>query len=77
LRVWVHTDQQISGTATVPSGATTKQFEPRETRDKYPKHHYGKGMKKAIEHIQEPILRGYSLRPKTPIFRIKGSIGRL
>lgn len=37
MQVWVHTDQQIIGTAMVPSGATTKQFELRETRDKDPK----------------------------------------
>jgi enolase len=77
LQVWVHTHQQIIGTAAVPSRATTKEFKPRETRDKDSKHHYGKGIKKATEQIQEPILRGYSLRPKTPIFRFKGSFGRL
>jgi|688.fasta_scaffold921411_2 enolase len=68
LQVWVHTHQQISGTAAVPSRATTKEFKPRETRDKDPKRYYGKGMKKAIEHIQGPILRACSLRPKTPVF---------
>ena len=77
MRVWVHTDQQIIGTATVPSGATTKQFEPRETRDEDPKRYYGEGMKKAIENIQGPILRAYSLRPKTPFFWVKGSFDRL
>ena len=55
LQVSVHTDRQIIGTAAVPSGASTGEFEALELRDGDPKRYFGKGVRKAIENIHGPI----------------------
>jgi len=55
LQVSVYTDQQIVGTAAIPSGASTGEFEALELRDKDPNRYFGKGVRKAIENIHGPI----------------------
>ncbi len=45
----------IQGRATVPSGASTGQFEALELRDKDPKRYGGKGVLKAIANINQDI----------------------
>lgn len=45
----------IQGRATVPSGASTGQFEALELRDKDPKRYGGKGVLKAISNINQDI----------------------
>ncbi|NLB91394.1 MAG: phosphopyruvate hydratase [Clostridiales bacterium] len=45
----------IKGTAAVPSGASTGQFEALELRDKDPKRYGGKGVSKAVEHVNTII----------------------
>ena len=55
LQVSVYTDQRIVGTAAVPSGASTGEFEAVELRDEDPLRYFGKGVKKAIQNIHGPI----------------------
>ena len=45
----------VEGTAAVPSGASTGQFEALELRDKDPKRFGGKGVLKAVGHIDAEI----------------------
>jgi enolase len=47
LQVSVYTDQQIVGTAAIPSGASTGDLEALELRDKDPNRYFGKGVRKA------------------------------
>jgi len=55
LQVSVHTDQNIVGTAAVPSGASTGEFEALELRDGDPNRYFGKGVRKAMENIRGPV----------------------
>jgi enolase len=51
----------VAGVAAVPSGASTGQFEALELRDKDPKRYGGKGVLKAVGHVNNEIdelLRG-------------------
>ncbi len=45
----------VEGTAAVPSGASTGQFEALELRDKNPSRYGGKGVSKAVEHVNTLI----------------------
>src|ERR671926_801228 len=52
-----------TGRAAVPSGASTGEHEALELRDGDPKRYQGKGVQKAVQHIEEtiaPALRGMS-----------------
>ncbi len=51
----VSLENGIQGRATVPSGASTGQFEALELRDKDPKRYGGKGVLKAIDNINHDI----------------------
>ena len=57
------------GTANAPSGASTGKFEAHEKRDNDRKRYLGRGVKKAVEGIEEtvaPVLENMSLTtPKT------------
>ena len=57
LRVFVTTDTGAVGQASVPSGASTGENEALELRDKDAKRYLGKGVLKAISHIQERISK--------------------
>lgn len=55
LLVTVTTDGNISASAAVPSGASTGEHEALELRDAEPHRYLGKGVKKAISHVNGPI----------------------
>jgi enolase len=57
LQVSLYTDQRIVGTAAVPSGASTGEFEAVELRDGDSSRYFGKGVKKAIQNIHGPISK--------------------
>jgi len=64
LQVSVTTDEGVVGVASVPSGASTGEFEAVELRDKDPSRYKGKGVQKAIAHVKGPIasaLKGESV----------------
>jgi len=53
------------GKASVPSGASTGTHEALELRDGDPKRYLGKGVRKAVAHVNDviaPKLRGYDVR---------------
>jgi enolase len=71
----VEVDVQVSGgvvgRAAVPSGASTGEHEALELRDKQ-KRYNGKGVRKAVEHVNRriaPILRGRDVRKQEAIDR--------
>ena len=47
----------VVGTAAVPSGASTGKFEALELRDKDPKRYGGKGVLKAVAHVDNEISK--------------------
>lgn len=54
-------DSGVSGRAAVPSGASTGELEAIELRDGDPKRYGGKGVLRAVQHIEEtiaPAVRG-------------------
>lgn len=55
LEVFVTTDQGITGSAAVPSGASTGEFEALELRDRDSSRYLGKGVKKAVANVEGPI----------------------
>ncbi len=55
IRCWVWLENGSYGVASVPSGASTGTHEALELRDGDPKRYLGKGVKKAIRHIEEII----------------------
>lgn len=57
LQVTVRTDQGISATASVPSGASTGQHEALELRDGDKKRYQGKGVQKAIRHVTSSLSK--------------------
>jgi len=61
VEVEIALDDGSSGSAAVPSGASTGRFEALELRDKDPKRYRGKGVLKAIENVRKviaPAIRG-------------------
>jgi enolase len=52
LQVSVKTEEGVMGTASVPSGASTGEHEAIELRDKDQSRYRGKGVKKAIAHVE-------------------------
>ena len=62
----------VSGTASVPSGASTGENEAIELRDGDPSRYFGKGVLKAVSNVNEviaPVLRGMSVFEQTAIDR--------
>ncbi len=55
LRVSVYLDDGTVGTSSVPSGASTGENEAVELRDGDPKRYGGKGVRKAIAHVNETL----------------------
>ncbi|MDX1387080.1 MAG: phosphopyruvate hydratase, partial [bacterium] len=55
VEVDVHLKEGDWGRAMVPSGASTGEFEAVELRDGDPRRYGGKGVRKAVENIQEVI----------------------
>lgn len=55
LQVTVTTDHGFSGTAAVPSGASTGENEALELRDNDKKRYKGKGVTLAVSHVNGPI----------------------
>lgn len=45
----------IIGRGCAPSGASTGEFEALELRDQIANEHLGKGVKKAVAHVNEEI----------------------
>lgn len=55
VRCWVCLENGICGVASVPSGASTGTYEALELRDGDPNRYLGKGVTKAVRHIEEII----------------------
>lgn len=55
LQVTVTTETGASGTAAVPSGASTGEHEAMELRDKDKNRYFGKGVTKAVAHVMGPL----------------------
>ncbi len=55
LEVIVRTEKGSIGKALVPSGASTGEHEAVELRDQDPLRYYGKGVLKAVSHVNGPI----------------------
>ncbi len=65
VQVTVHLDSGITGTAAVPSGASTSESEALELRDGDPKRYGGKGVLKAVHNVAVEIsahLKGHDPR---------------
>ena len=58
VRVNVHLDNGVTGTASVPSGASTGENEAVELRDGDKKRYGGKGVRKAIANIDKTLAPG-------------------
>lgn len=61
LRVSVHLDNGIVGISSVPSGASTGANEAAELRDGDPSRYGGKGVRKAVDNVNQriaPLLKG-------------------
>jgi enolase len=64
LEVTVRTQDGFSAKAAVPSGASTGEHEAVELRDQDPKRYGGKGVLKAVAHVNGPLhqlLKGQSI----------------
>lgn len=73
LEVKVVTEGNVSGTAAVPSGASTGQFEALELRDNDPKRYEGKGVLKAVNNVNtiiKPKLVGQEVTAQSTIDKI-------
>lgn len=57
IEVELTTDQNISVKAAVPSGASTGEHEALELRDGDMQYYFGKGVSKAVAHINGPIAQ--------------------
>lgn len=70
VRVNVHLDNGVSGTASVPSGASTGENEAVELRDGDPKRYGGKGVLKAVGNVNQriaPLLKGRDPRAQADL----------
>ena len=70
VRVNVHLDNGIAGTASVPSGASTGENEAVELRDGDPKRYAGKGVLKAVDNVNQriaPLLKGRDPRAQADL----------
>lgn len=57
LEVMITTDRDVIAKAAVPSGASTGTNEALELRDGDPSRYHGKGVQKAIAHVNGPIAQ--------------------
>ncbi len=57
VKVEVTTDDEITGRAAVPSGASTGEHEAVELRDNDPKRYGGKGVLKAVANVNGPLAK--------------------
>lgn len=57
VEVMITTDQNIMAKAAVPSGASTGTHEALELRDGDPARYFGKGVERAIHHVNGPIAQ--------------------
>lgn len=57
LQVTVTTDKGFSGTASVPSGASTGEHEALELRDTQETRYVGKGVQRALSHVNGPLQK--------------------
>lgn len=57
LRVYVKTISGSIGIASVPSGASTGTHEALELRDGDPLRYFGKGVEKAMSHVEGPLAK--------------------
>lgn len=55
IQAWVTTDRNVTGTACIPSGASTGSHEALELRDHDTERYLGKGVQKAIQNLKGPI----------------------
>ncbi|MCB1107645.1 MAG: phosphopyruvate hydratase [Chlamydiia bacterium] len=70
IKVEVTTDQDITGRAAVPSGASTGEHEAIELRDHDPKRYSGKGVLRAVSNVNGPLnalLKGWDIFDQTGI----------
>lgn len=70
VRVNVHLDNGIIGTASVPSGASTGENEAVELRDGDAKRYGGKGVLKAVDNVNQriaPLLKGRDPRAQAEL----------
>lgn len=70
LEVKIILDSGVSGTAAVPSGASTGSYEALELRDNDPKRYQGKGVLKAVRNVNEiikPKLLGLEVTKQSEI----------
>lgn len=67
VEVDVFLDNGLSGRAAVPSGASTGEYEALELRDKDKSRFLGKGVKKAVNNVNEKISS--KIRGQEPDFR--------
>ena len=63
IRATVLSSSGTIGVASVPSGASTGEHEAVELRDQDPKRYGGKGVLKAVDHINGPIQEEIQGRP--------------
>lgn len=57
VEVELTTDQNVMVKASVPSGASTGEHEALELRDGDPQYYFGKGVLKAVAHVNGPIAQ--------------------
>lgn len=57
VEVMITTDQNIMAKASVPSGASTGQNEALELRDGEKERYFGKGVQRAVAHVNGPIAQ--------------------
>src|SRR5712692_11558525 len=70
IEVDVLLDDGHCGRAAVPSGASTGTHEALELRDQDPKRYGGKGVERAVRHVDQvlaPLLRGMDPRQQRDI----------
>lgn len=72
IEVEVRTDQNIIGTASIPSGASTGTYEALELRDSQKNRYFGKGVLKAIENVDllNKLLKGQLVIDQEKIDRL-------
>ena len=64
IECFVHTAGGKVGKAAVPSGASTGEHEAVELRDADPKRYFGKGVLRAVNHVNgqlQNLLKGFSV----------------
>ena len=70
LEADVYASNGILGRAAVPSGASTGTFEAVELRDGDKRRYLGKGVQKAVDHVNQDLasaLQGFELRNQTTL----------